>query len=194
MKDNTNRRSLVAFENLPNTCCVIKSAKMYLYYLNVPRSAFQSISDAPFIPRYLQVDQVKKHWNETQATSRRQFLGVGLAQFYRNDWQTEYLGLDGTDADPLPQGVSVPIFPFRPAGWVEFDITREVVSWKGGSANHGLLIRDVYESRGGGEEKLLLPAKNIPMVTSIPSFACSVHEERASISCIPHQDNFRSGA
>lgn len=151
MKDNTNRRSLVAFENLPNTCRVIKSAKMYLYYLNVPRSAFQSISDAPFIPRYLQVDQVKKHWNETQATSRRQFLGVGLAQFYRNDWQTEYLGLDGTDADPLPQGVSVPIFPFRPAGWVEFDITREVVSWKGGSANHGLLIRDVYESRGGGK-------------------------------------------
>lgn len=152
MKDNTNRRSLVAFENLPNTCRVIKSAKMYLYYLNVPRSAFQSISDAPFIPRYLQVDQVKKHWNETQATSRRQFLGVGLAQFYRNDWQTEYLGLDGTDADPLPQGVSVPIFPFRPAGWVEFDITREVVSWKGGSANHGLLIRGVYESRGGGRE------------------------------------------
>lgn len=151
MKDNTNRRSLVAFENLPNTCRVIKSAKMYLYYLNVPRSAFQSISDAPFNPRYLQVDQVKKHWNETQASSRRQFLGVGLAQFYRNDWQTEYLGLDGTDADPLPQGVSVPIFPFRPAGWVEFDITREVVSWKGGSANHGLLIRDVYESRGGGE-------------------------------------------
>ena len=149
LKDNTNMRSLMAFENLPNTCQVIKSAKMYLYYLNVPRSAFQSISEAPFIPHRLVVHQVKRSWSDRAATSRRRFFGViGL---YRHDWQTEYLGLDGTDADPLPQALSVPIFPFRPAGWVEFDITKAVANWKGRFRNHGLLIWDLDESAGGRE-------------------------------------------
>ena len=73
-----NKRSLVQFENLPSTCPFykIKSAKMYLYYVYAHKASWHSITYNPFIPRYMQVHQVKKYWSETQATSTKRYSGA----------------------------------------------------------------------------------------------------------------------
>ena len=92
-----NKRSLVKFEDLPNACpsSKIKSAKMYLYYVYAHKASWHSITRTPFIPRYMQVHLVKKFWRETQATSSRRYSGAY--------WSSPWLGLDGTDAEAVPQ-------------------------------------------------------------------------------------------
>jgi len=139
-----NKRSLVKFENLPNACpsSKIKSAKMYLYYLHAHKASWHSITFTPFIPRYMQVHLVKKFWRETQATSSRRYYGA--------NWSSPWLGLDGTDAEAVPQEWNpVTIFPYRPAGFVEFDITSAVRSWRNGVPNYGVVIRAVNELEAG---------------------------------------------
>ena len=96
----------------------------------------------PFIPRYMQVHLVKKSWNEYQATSSKR-----TSSTY---WSKPYLGLDNTDAETVPQDRSpVVIFPYRPRGFVEFDITRAIRSWQRGVPNHGLVIRATNEFQKG---------------------------------------------
>lgn len=85
--------------------------------------------------------RVKKSWNQAQATSTK--------RDYRQRWSTEYLGLDDNDAEALPQGQTVTIFPFRPQGFVEFDITRAVLQWSCGVPNYGVLIRATNELQPG---------------------------------------------
>ena len=86
--------------------------------------------EAPYIPRTLQVHQVKKDWSETQATSIRRFSNT--------NWNNSYLGF-GTDASPYSQD-SVTIFTGRPSGYVQFDVTEAVSNWYNGEPNYGLLI------------------------------------------------------
>ena len=90
---------------------------------------------------FFQVHLVKKSWNEAQATSTK--------RDYRNNWSRQYLGLDNTDAERVPQPQTVTIFPYRPSGFVEFDITNAVRSWRNGVPNHGLLIRATNELAAG---------------------------------------------
>ena len=134
-----NKRSLVQFENLPRACKAsrIYSAKMYLYYVYAHKASWHSLKQTPFIPRYLQVHLVKKSWSESQATRRWRFSGV--------PWSSEWLRLDGTDAEAAPQSGTVTLFPFRPRGFVEFDVTNAVKSWRDGVPNYGLLIRATNE-------------------------------------------------
>lgn len=154
--DFPNARSPIAFEDLPSTCRV-KIAKMYLYYPDVSRISWQpSITKVPFIPRYLQVHLVKTPWNEAQATSTlaRRLGGRrphDEGQTYRWPWHAEYLGVDGSDAEATPQGSTVTIFPFRPPGFVEFDITNAMQSWQRGEINNSLLIRATNELLRGRE-------------------------------------------
>ena len=135
-----NKRSLVQFENLPSACPPnkIQSAKMYLYYLRAHKPSFYTIFQVPFIARYMHVHMVRKEWKETQATRVNRLSNA--------KWSTPWLGLDCTDADSAPQECTpVTIFPLRPAGFVEFDITNAVRSWSGGVPNYGLVIRATNE-------------------------------------------------
>ena len=139
-----NKRSLVQFENLPSTCPVskIKSAKMYLYFVTTSIASWHSITQTPFIPRYMQVHLVKKYWSETQATTTKRYSSV--------TWSTAWLGLDDTDAEAIPQEWNpVTIFPLRPAGFVEFDITQAAIKWRSGVPNYGLVIRAINELEPG---------------------------------------------
>jgi len=138
-----NKRSLVQFENLPRRCpcSKIQSAKMYLYYVYAHKASWHPITYTPFIPRYMQVHLVKKSWNEAQATSSR--------RDYSHSWSTQYLGLDNNDAEAEAQPQTVTIFPFRPRGFVEFDITNAVRRWSNGAPNYGLVIRATNELEAG---------------------------------------------
>ena len=138
-----NKRSLVQFEDLPSACPVslIQSAKMYLYYEYAHKASKQSINNVPFIPRYLEVHLVKKAWSEAQATSTKRLSGTS--------WATSYLGLDGTDAEAAPQPGKVTLFPHRPKGFMEFDVTDAVKSWRSEVSNNGLVIRATNELSAG---------------------------------------------
>jgi len=138
-----NKRSLVQFEDVPTACPVfnIHSAKMYLYYEYAHKASFDTIKETPFIPRYMELYLVRKSWNEAQATSTKRFGGYS--------WSSQYLGLDGTDAEQTPQPGKVTIFPHRPKGFVEFDVTNAVRSWRSGVTNHGLVIRATNERQKG---------------------------------------------
>ena len=84
---------------------------------------------------------VKKSWNEFQATSTKRDNS--------QSWSTAWLALDNTDAEAEPQSCSVTIFPYRPQGFVEFDITRALRRWRSGVPNHGLVIRATNELDAG---------------------------------------------
>ena len=62
------KRSLLQFEDLPSQCTTIHWAKMYLYYVYSHKASFQSVQQAPFISRKIQVHEVRKEWEEKQAT------------------------------------------------------------------------------------------------------------------------------
>ena len=134
-----NKRSLVQFEDLPSSCPSknVTSAKMYLYYIYSHKPSFMSAKSVPFIPRYLQVHLVKKPWDESQATSTMRLRGI--------PWSSPWLALDGTDAEATPQQGTVTMFPYRPSGFVEFDVTDAVTDWSRGVPNNGLLIRATNE-------------------------------------------------
>ncbi|CAH3169239.1 unnamed protein product, partial [Porites evermanni] len=134
-----NKRTLVQFEDLPSSCPSknVTSAKMYLYYIYSHKPSFMSAKSVPFIPRYLQVHLVKKPWDESQTTSTMRLRGI--------PWSSPWLALDGTDAEATPQQGTVTIFPYRPSGFVEFDVTDAVKNWSRGVPNNGLVIRATNE-------------------------------------------------
>ena len=82
------KRSLLQFEDLPSNCTEMHWAKMYLYYVYSHKASFQSIQQAPFISRNIEVHMVKKEWEESQAT--RDFRKTGVP------WSQPYLNLNGT--------------------------------------------------------------------------------------------------
>ena len=51
----------------------------------------------------------------------------------------------GTDAAATPQPGKDTIFPYRPRGFVEFDVTDAVRNWGSEVPNNGLLIRATNE-------------------------------------------------
>ena len=70
------KRTLIKFEDIPTSCNkTMKSAKLYLYYWYSHKASYQSVQAVPFIPRPLAVHQVKKSWNERQATKVNRQMG-----------------------------------------------------------------------------------------------------------------------
>jgi hypothetical protein len=137
-------RTLVRFDDIPSNCTTIHWAKMYLYFFCYSRwhISFDTVPtllvnrEAPYIPRPLQVHQVKEPWKESQATSDYRLSGV--------PWSKPYLGLDGSDAMEHPMNI-VTIFTGRPFGYVEFDITEAALNWKAGEPNYGVVLSAVNE-------------------------------------------------
>ena len=142
-----NKRSLVQFEDLPSSCpsSNVISAKMYLHYEYSHKASGSSIESVPFISRNLQVHLVKKPWVESQTTSTLRLHGV--------PWSSQWLALDGTDAEATPQQGTVTIFPVRPKGFVEFDVTNAVKDWSSGVPNNGLVIRATNELDAGRDTR-----------------------------------------
>lgn len=134
------KRSLVQFHSLPSTGIEVISAKMYLYLVYSHKATFQTVTEAPYISRTLQVHLVEKEWVAMEATSTHR----------RRDstWGTPYLGLDNIDAQPEPIDI-VTIAPSRPSGWVEFDIMEAVKQWQAGKPNYGLLVLATNEDTPG---------------------------------------------
>ena len=87
------------------------------------------------------VHQVKKAWNETQATKTLRLSG--------EKWSKAYLALDGTDAVSYSQGEGVVIYPGHPSRYVEFDVTDAARNWLAGDSNYGLLLWATNEDEEG---------------------------------------------
>ena len=136
------KRSLIQFENLPASCPLnkIRWAKMYLYFAYAHKASWQSVSQAPYLTHTIHIHQVKQSWVETQATSILRKNG--------KTWFKEYLDL-GKDAEYKPVCPATTIYTSRPRGFVEFDITGAIRSWKQGFYNYGLLLKVVNEQSNG---------------------------------------------
>ena len=132
---------------------------MYLYYEYSHKPSFDSVKSVPFIPRHLQVHLVKKPWVESQTTSTMRLPG--------NPWSSRWLALDGTDAEATPQQGTVTIFPHRPKGFVEFDVTNAVKAWSSGVPNNGLVILATNELDPGRDTRF---ASNANMDSSTHAF------------------------
>lgn len=139
-----NKRSLLKFEDLPVDKCPlnkIKWAKMYLYFDYAHKGSHYKASDAPDIIRYLVVHLMNKAWNEAQATAKYRVRGT--------PWSTLGIGVDGSDAQSCRQCGIVTMFPARPSGFVEFDITNAVQSWAQGVPNYGVMVHAINEFEEG---------------------------------------------
>lgn len=135
------KRTLIQFEDLyKDNRLNIRWAKMYLYFWYAHKASWMTAEQVPHISRTLQVHQVKKEWEEVQATS--------LFRVTAERWSQPYLALDGTDAarDPLD---TVSISAKRPPGYVEFDVTEAVRNWDTHDTNYGLLIWATNENEEG---------------------------------------------
>ena len=117
---------------------------MYLYYWYSHKASFQSVQAVPFIPRPLAVHQVKKSWIENQATKVNRQNGV--------PWSSPYLSIGGSDTEKRPLD-TVTICAGRPAGYVEFDITKAARNWLAGQVNNGVLIVATNENVVGRETR-----------------------------------------
>ena len=137
----SKKRSLVQFSisNIPSTCNVT-FAKMYLKFWYAHKASFDSIQEAPYLSRQLQVHQVKKEWSETQATRDYRLSGT--------PWSAPYLAVNGTDASSYALDCVI-MHTGRPADYVEFDVTVAVKNWLAGEPNYGLLVWDFTEDVDG---------------------------------------------
>ena len=135
----TKKRILIQFEDIPNTteCQNIKWAKIYLKYWYSHKASWLTPQQAPNIPRTLQVHQIKKEWNETEATSINRLRG--------HKWRKPYVGLDDVEADASTLDTVI----FTGESYVEFDITKAAQNWKSGDPNHGVLIWATNEDCDG---------------------------------------------
>ena len=138
------KRTLVKFEDILNACKSIQWAKMYLYFWYSHKASGSSDEDVPYIPRPLQVNQIIKYWNENTATRDNSQHGV--------QWNTSYLGLDGSDAIASALDV-VTVYTGRPAGHMEFDITQAAKNWLSGQPNYGVVISATNEQVQGREAR-----------------------------------------
>ena len=138
------KRTLVKFEDIPSNCKSIQWAKMYLYFWYSHKASFMSDEEVPYIPRPLQVNQIRKYWNENTATRDYRQSGV--------KWSIPYLGLDGSDANASVLDV-VTVYTGRPAGHMEFDITQAAKNWLSGQPNYGVVISATNEQIQGREAR-----------------------------------------
>ena len=138
------KRFLLRFEDIPSDCQTINFAMMYIYYSYSHKANGTNVTEAPFICRTIQAHSILQHWSETQATI---YIRSGS-----EEWNTPYLGLDDTDANSCPTGYTT-IYPQRPSGFVEIEVTSAVQDWKAGIPNYGLLLWATNEDINGHDTR-----------------------------------------
>ena len=141
------KRSLIQFANLPSSCPAnkIRWAKMYLYLQYAHKPSWHSVTRSPYTSRPIQVHMVKKRWSERQATSTRRLNGIR--------WSGTFLDVNNNDAEATPQDCAKILYTERPRGFVEFDVTRAVRSWRQGTPNYGLLLWATDENLAGRDRR-----------------------------------------
>jgi len=145
------KRTLVQFDSITKEDCPIERlrwAKMYIWYEYAHKWSAQTVYDAPFKSRALQVHRVKQQWKESEATRFQRMSGVS--------WGTPWLGIDNVDAEIIPQDYQpTRIYTSRPKSYVEFDVTLAVKSWIQGKANYGLLMYALDENTDARDIRFL---------------------------------------
>jgi len=145
------KRTLVQFESITEEDCPIENlrwAKMYIWYEYSHKWSAQSVYDAPFTSRPLEVHRVNQEWKESEATKFNRMSGV--------NWGTPWLGIDNVDAEIIPQDYQPTwIYTSRPQSYVEFDVTLAVKSWIQGKPNYGLLINALDENTDARDIRFL---------------------------------------
>ena len=144
------KRSLVQFENLSSACPLneIQYAKMYLYFAYAHRASFRSMEAQPYLKHTFQVYRVLKPWKEQEATIEYRQRGL--------KWDSTLLNI-GTDTVSEPQCEysegskcsPTTLYPPRPSGYMEFDVTKAIRNWRNGSQNFGLLVKVINEAENG---------------------------------------------
>ena len=146
------KRSLVQFENLRSTCppSKIRYAKMYLYFLLAHRAGFRPIKLQPYFKHTFELYRVLMPWKEQEATIQYRQRGL--------KWNSKLLNI-GKDTESEPQCGNcfsdgrncrpTTLYPPRPAGFMEFDVTKAMRSWSNGAPNYGLLMKVVNEVENG---------------------------------------------
>lgn len=144
MPEYSRKRILIQFENVPDEYVRrhIEWAKMYLYYSYAHKASWQKKVEAPSIGRHLQVHQLLKNWDEIEVTSKYRSNESG--------WNEPFVALDDSDA-ALAWLDRVTVYPQRPPGYVEFDVTEAVRNWCTGQENHGVLLWATNEDVNGRE-------------------------------------------
>ena len=146
------KRSLVQFENLRSSCPPnkIQYAKMYLYFAYAHKASFMSVKLVPYLKHTFQVYRVLKAWKEQEATCVYRQRGL--------KWNSKLLNI-GNDTESDPQCKysfnqrskcsPTTLYPPRPSGFMEFDVTKAMRSWSKGAPNYGLLVKVVNEKANG---------------------------------------------
>lgn len=66
-------------------------ATMYIHFHYAHKASYSTEDSVPYVEHKAQVHMVLKPWDEAEATSLYRLSG--------EEWNTQYLALDGTDAD-----------------------------------------------------------------------------------------------
>jgi len=140
----SKKRSLIQFEDIPDSCQIVNHAMMYLYYDTSAKASWQTNDQAPFITRTIQAHRVLQQWDETQATTTKRTS--------TSFWNTPYLGLDDIDAVHCPTGHTT-IYACRPQSFVEIEVTSAAMNWKAGEPNYGVVIWATNEDQQGRDTR-----------------------------------------
>lgn len=135
-------RSLLKFEDIPESCKYVEKAEVVVYYFAAHRARWQNDMSAPFVFRQIQVRQVLKDWKEAEATQKYRMGDV--------KWKKQYLEYNDTDA-ATDADDSLTLFPDTPFGYVKLDITPTAQRWFAGEDNFGVILSVVYEFARGRE-------------------------------------------
>ena len=142
------KRILIQFQDIPETCKNVTSAKLHLHYWYSHKASWQTDAQAPHIQRTVQVHQIKKSWSETAATT--------IKRDATNNWSKPYLAIDGNDADPC----TLDTVCFHSESILELDITEAAKNWHSGDPNNGVLIWVTNEDCDGRDVRFYSREKN----------------------------------
>ena len=157
------KRSLLRFQNVPSGCKSVSSATMFLYYVYSHKASYLSDAQVPFITRNIRAHRVLRPWKESQATSTKR-------DSY-NNWQTQWLGLDNTDATSSYTG-QVTIKPSTLRGFVQIDVTSAAKAWKSGVSNYGVVIWATNEDKPGRDTRFASNAHKDSSLHAYISLTC----------------------
>ena len=134
------KRILIKFNtsHVPTACQVVH-AKMYIHFWYAHKASYQTVQQAPYLSRPLQVHQMKRQWSESVATSTYRLPRVRWSQ------PNAALGVDFS----CYVEDTVTMVAIRPSGYVEFDVTNAMKKWLNGEPNYGLMIWDPTETIPG---------------------------------------------
>ena len=150
------KRSLLRFESLPASCSSVEFAKVYMYFDHAFKGSFSN-SVAPYFCRFLRVHQVTNGWSESVATTTKRLNGV----CGNNNWAVPSVGIGMDTFSTILDTVDV--CPFRPQGYIQFDVTQAATNWAVSSqTNYGILLYDTKEEIDGRDLRFLGKGTNKP--------------------------------